>query len=58
MTRNFVERILEEERRSSPFTEDLTPSIPYQGLLSHLKGNYIEKKGDHVGMDWQNLKHW
>jgi hypothetical protein len=61
-TRNFVERIVEDQRRSSPFTEDLSPSIPNQCLnwspLSHLKGNYVEKTGVHLGTHWQNLKHW
>jgi hypothetical protein len=42
--------------------DDLAPLIPDQGyqwsVLSHLKGNYAEKKGIHLGMHWQNLKNW
>ena len=61
-TRNFVTRILDDERRISPCMDDLAPLIPDQGyqwsVLSHLKGNYAEKKGIHLGMHWQNLKNW
>jgi hypothetical protein len=42
--------------------DDLAPLIPDQdyqwSVLSHLKGNYAEKKGIQLGMHWQNLKNW
>lgn len=59
--RSFVERLLENERRDS-CGEYSTPPAPVQNynwnLLNHLKGNYAEKKGTHLGIHWQMLKNW
>ena len=60
-TRSFVERLLEDELKDSRCAQSISPP-PVQhcswNLLTHLKGNYAEKKGTHLGVHWQMLKNW
>lgn len=59
--RSFVEKLLEDDRRNVPFLDNPSSPISVQESIPHhyfsqLRGNYIEKKGAHMGFHWQMLK--
>ncbi|KAI9549955.1 hypothetical protein GHT06_005226 [Daphnia sinensis] len=59
-TRSFVEKFVEENISCSPYTEHITSPLTNQdqrwNVGNHVKGNYVEKKGTHIGMHWKMLK--
>lgn len=61
-TKNFVERLFKEENETLSYSDDFTVTNNLQNstwsFLSHVKGDYVEKKGTHLGLHWQILKNW
>lgn len=60
--RSFVENLIINERKGSLSDESASPlTVPHptsNPVLSYIKGNYVEKKGSHLGVHWQMLKNW
>lgn len=60
--RTFVEKLIRDECQDSPCDEIASPVTVQHDIsnqyLCYIKGNYVEKKGTHLGIHWQMLKNW